>query len=77
MLLHRASIDEWDAAHQIAFVEEQQQMLVAGVLLEVMLQVSAACAQGVPRIQHLHAHPGGLARGAEPGLDSPHRSPAG
>ena len=39
--------------HQVAFVEEQQHVLVPRVLAEVLLQVPAARALGVPRVQHL------------------------
>jgi len=39
--------------HQVAFVEEQQHVLVARVLAQVLLQVPAARALRVPGIQHL------------------------
>jgi hypothetical protein len=39
--------------HQVALVEQQQQVLVARVAFQVLLQVAAARAGGVARIQHL------------------------
>ena len=40
-------------AHQVTLVEQQQQVLVARVLLQVLLQVAAPGAVGVARVQHL------------------------
>ena len=40
--------------HQVAFVEQEQHVLVARVLFQVLLQVGAARSQRVSRIQHLH-----------------------
>ena len=45
-------------AHQIAFVEEQQQVLVARVLAQVLLQLRAARAHRIPRINHLSGFQG-------------------
>jgi hypothetical protein len=41
------------STHQVALVEQQQQVLVPRVLLEVLLQVAAPRAQGVTRVQYL------------------------
>ncbi len=41
--------------HQVAFVEEQQHVLVARVLTQVLLQVPAARPLRVPGIQHLRS----------------------
>ena len=40
--------------YQVTFVDEEQHVLVAGILLDVLLQMPAAGAQGVPGIQDLH-----------------------
>ena len=40
-------------AYQIAFVDKEQHMLVAGIALDVLFQMFAARAQGIPCVQHL------------------------
>lgn len=41
------------ASYQITLVDEQQHMFVTSILLDMLLQVPAACAQRIPRIQNL------------------------
>ena len=41
-------------AYQITLVDEQEHVLVARVLLDVLLQVPAPRPQRVPGIKHLH-----------------------
>lgn len=43
----------WPATHQVALVEQQQQVLVARILLNVLLQVPAARAHRVAGVQDL------------------------
>ena len=39
--------------HQITFVEQQQHVLVPGIPLQMVLQVLASRAKGIPGIQNL------------------------
>ena len=41
-------------ADQVTLVDEQQHVLVAGIPLDVLLQMAAACSQDIPCVQHLH-----------------------
>lgn len=41
------------ANYQVTLVDEQQHMFVTSILLDMLLQVPAACAQRVPCIQNL------------------------
>ena len=53
MLLAEAGSHHAWSAHQVAFVEQQQQVLVPRILPQMLLQVAAPRALRVPRVQYL------------------------
>ena len=58
--------DAW--THQITFVEEQQQVFVACILLEMVLQMFTARPQRISSIQYLNKHPVPLSSCTQPRL---------
>ena len=52
------------ATYQIALVDEQQHVFVSGILLDMLLQVPAACAQRVSSIQDLQHQKGSYSAAA-------------
>ena len=53
--MSQARVGAVKVSHQITLVEQQQHVLMPGIPLEVVFQVLAPGAKGIPGIQYLHS----------------------